>query len=739
MKETQENKQKVGRKETRCNNQKRKINSKRKNNIGITLIALVVTVVVLLILSGITIQTAIGDGGIIDLANRAKEEQIIATYKDRISIVGLNWSLKRALNDSVTVEDLWQDMQDAKIIENKDTNVEKLDENGNYIITVPEGYKFQIHINEYDDVEVEYIGKGNSLLPYIQDITVISQTSNSVELQISVSRLNGGSLSYYYKVKGEPEESYQIVKENTTDLTVKIEGLTAKTTYEIKVKATNENGTTEKIKEVLIGELKGTINQKGETEWSNGKATIHLETETQNVSIMYQINGIEGNYLPYDDEQGITNLEHGDKVYAVLSDGNNITDYTSIDIIDEEKPQNANISLSGTTTNTAGSITATVTHIDNESGIEPTNCKWIYNTSANPIGIEESSYLNAFNSNGQTITLNATTPGTYYLHVLTIDKAGNKIETISQGITVTQLVTGITVSPTSITLEEGKTQQLSITITPNNASNKTVTWSSDNTTVASVNSSTGLVTAIAEGGATITARAVDGSGVTGTCKVTVESAGIPVEDILKVGDYVTYPSSQGDLECRVLYDSSSGYGVQIITSDIVGNNITLGSNGSFTTSMNSYNNAVNTLNTEAGKYNNSTYSNRARCVGSHPTSTTDNPGYFTSSYSSMLGYNGMFKNADNNYITDYNQMETLGMLPIKKKYWLASRYVSSRSFNSSFYVRLVGTSGSLGNDDLCSMYDTGDKDSFSYTYGLRPVFILKSGITEMEQKKVHIH
>ena len=56
------------------------LNNKR----GITLIALVVTIVVMLILAGITIQTAIGDGGLIDFANQSKEEQLIASYKDRI-------------------------------------------------------------------------------------------------------------------------------------------------------------------------------------------------------------------------------------------------------------------------------------------------------------------------------------------------------------------------------------------------------------------------------------------------------------------------------------------------------------------------------------------------------------------------------------------------------------------------------------------------------------------------------
>ena len=106
-------------KETQVEISKKKQESKEKsktkikndkyfnNKHGITLIALVVTIVVMLILAGITIQTAIGEGGIINLANKAKEQQLIASYIDRIGIVGVNWSLNRALDDSVTVDDLW--------------------------------------------------------------------------------------------------------------------------------------------------------------------------------------------------------------------------------------------------------------------------------------------------------------------------------------------------------------------------------------------------------------------------------------------------------------------------------------------------------------------------------------------------------------------------------------------------------------------------------------------------------
>ena len=43
-------------------------------------------------------------------------------------------------------------------------------------------------------------------------------------------------------------------------------------------------------------------------------------------------------------------------------------------------------------------------------------------------------------SSGQTITLKATTAGTYYLHVLTVDNAGNKKKTISNAVTVEKVL-----------------------------------------------------------------------------------------------------------------------------------------------------------------------------------------------------------------------------------------------------------------------------------------------------------
>lgn len=61
-----------------------------------------------------------------------------------------------------------------------------------------------------------------------------------------------------------------------------------------------------------------------------------------------------------------------------------------------------------------------------------------------------------------------------------------------------------------VSIEEGETFNLSATVCPANASNKSLDWCSSNTSVATV-SSTGTVTAKSRGYATITATAKDGS------------------------------------------------------------------------------------------------------------------------------------------------------------------------------------------------------------------------------------
>ena len=82
-------------------------------------------------------------------------------------------------------------------------------------------------------------------------------------------------------------------------------------------------------------------------------------------------------------------------------------------------------------------------------------------------------------------------------------------------------VESITLNKTATTISAGNTETLSVSsVTPDDATDQTVTWSSDNEAVATVDAD-GKVTAVALGTANITATANDGSGVTATCAVTV--------------------------------------------------------------------------------------------------------------------------------------------------------------------------------------------------------------------------
>lgn len=79
-------------------------------------------------------------------------------------------------------------------------------------------------------------------------------------------------------------------------------------------------------------------------------------------------------------------------------------------------------------------------------------------------------------------------------------------------------VTGVSISPSPISLNIGETQQLTAIISPSNATNQSVTWSSNNTSVATVTN--GLVRGISAGTATITVTTTDG-GKQATCQVNI--------------------------------------------------------------------------------------------------------------------------------------------------------------------------------------------------------------------------
>lgn len=120
-------------------------------------------------------------------------------------------------------------------------------------------------------------------------------------------------------------------------------------------------------------------------------------------------------------------------------------------------------------------------------------------------------------------------PGIYNVYYSVYDSSGNRTNATKQFAVkncgnpiskpdTTVSVTSIVVTPNAKDMTISQTLQLSVSIYPSNATNKSVSYSSSNSNVAVVNSN-GLVTAKSKGSATITVTSSNGK--IGVCRVTV--------------------------------------------------------------------------------------------------------------------------------------------------------------------------------------------------------------------------
>ena len=76
----------VKNKKTKDEGDKKMKKGKKAFNKGITLIALVITIIVLLILAGVSIASLTGEGGILNKATKAKNENNLGTIKEEIKL-----------------------------------------------------------------------------------------------------------------------------------------------------------------------------------------------------------------------------------------------------------------------------------------------------------------------------------------------------------------------------------------------------------------------------------------------------------------------------------------------------------------------------------------------------------------------------------------------------------------------------------------------------------------------------
>ena len=618
------------------------------------------TIVVLLILAGITIALVFSQNGVIRKSQEAKENTKIAQVREQLELAKAPEFIEG--NGKYNPDSYFQRIEDEGIIDDKDTDVYER-EDGTYEVTT-EGYIFIITLvpskDNVEDIKIDYEGKVYG--PRIRKVNVTNKTTSSISVEVETVNAEGATYTYYYK---KNDETDWIKAEENKESTYTFNGLEANVIYNIRVVVEKDGKTAKKEVSTVTGELPEGAVQFSPVEWNNGQASTIITTAETGYTLQYQVGGIaEDNWTDATSGTTIENLQHGTTVYGRLFDGTNGSKTASIDVEDKIAPNTPTIIISGTNGNNGyykSNVTATITAgSDGQSGANQVR----YSVSGAQI-VNQTTTESGTTSASITISADGISTITAY----TIDKAG-KVSTAK-----TQVVYKDSTAPSTANLTVGTVEETSIVVTARGDDGTSGVYSyqfqisttSDTTgftTVATQRSSdasyeytyTGLT-----GGITYYLRVVvtDMAGNTRTSTAVTQTTNYPiVENKLKVGDYVYYYDKNGTRRlCAVLYDNSSGYGVQIITMSAV-ENVELGNgagNGEesnfnqtdFNTAMNSYNNAIETLNKRAEVYLNSTYASDARCVGSVPNNKNSQSGYYTfTEFTSK--YNGKFLDAENN-------------------------------------------------------------------------------------------
>jgi len=129
---------------------KQKLNSWLKRKNGVTLIALVITIIVLLILAGVTIAMLTGDNGIISKAQKAKDSTEEAKERENAELkVVEDYLSSQSTQIGEKVQDLIAIKEDGIEDTNEDGSKaiigEKISDGAGGVVPVPNGFYFDVY------------------------------------------------------------------------------------------------------------------------------------------------------------------------------------------------------------------------------------------------------------------------------------------------------------------------------------------------------------------------------------------------------------------------------------------------------------------------------------------------------------------------------------------------------------------------------------------------------------------
>ncbi len=202
----------------------------KKFSKGITLIALVVTIIVLLILAGISIMMLTGDNGILNRSGDAKEKTEIAGEKEIVKISALA-SISKERYGEITKEKLDEEL-------NKYSEIQTTEQTNNgIIVTFISGRAYLVEYNgnvsRYSEISIGHliVKDGNTEL---EENCKSVQLGKALTISFDAS-IPGGNItsiipSIAYTTSGEKSKTFTIVaktlegQEITKDYTVDLKG-----------------------------------------------------------------------------------------------------------------------------------------------------------------------------------------------------------------------------------------------------------------------------------------------------------------------------------------------------------------------------------------------------------------------------------------------------------------------------------------------------------------------------------
>ena len=278
-----------------------------KNNKGITIISLVVTIIISIILAGVSINLILGENGVLTKARNSQKTQDIARISELLELekgqIGIENDLKASLEGYIN------QIEKNGILNNKDIVDPENIENGKCYIKM-EGKYYYLLEQEGDNVKITYVER-----PLLLKL-VTTQKSNHIDVianlyNENLEELNSDGAEYEYTIKEEGKEYKETVKTSSKEYTY--EGLEQNKKYCIKVKVKKDGQKIEIEKWVVTGVVgTPTIIIENPNIWSASKK-VTIKTE-------------EGYRIKYTLDETIPNETNG-KIYdgEFIVNNNNTT------------------------------------------------------------------------------------------------------------------------------------------------------------------------------------------------------------------------------------------------------------------------------------------------------------------------------------------------------------------------------------------------------------------------------